>query len=218
MKEPFVVAVKSGKRKNNDSNAVRHLIPQANYWEIALCGTQPGGTVSTWNTVQDEPTCKRCLTRYNRMRPMKKLEGFIYCHLDSRGGSLFVKSANQEEATKKYVKFLWGTEENDEYMKMIMDQDLICQAILYLPNDYQIRNGEDLECGNNGRVISKGIKTLYDWPRWDKQITGQDDIPGSMDHPEIIEFVDKNNKPQLLTHWAWPSWNDDAFSFIVILN
>lgn len=214
--ELFVTAIKS------NGGSVRHLVPQANQWEIAICGTWPKGSTGTWNIVQDEPTCKCCIARCNRMRPMKKLEGFICCHFDSRGGSLFIKvdklsTATQKEAMKRYIKFLWGTEEDDKYTKMIMDQDLICQAILYLPDDYQIENGEDLEY--NGRVISRGIKTLYNWPKWDEQTTGQDDIPGDINYPaEIIEFVDKNNKPQLLTHWDWPCWNDDAFNFIVVLD
>lgn len=68
--QKFIVAIKSGMCTNGahlDAGTVRHLVPPANQWEKALCGTRPGRLSGGWSVVQDEPTCRRCLARHSRM-------------------------------------------------------------------------------------------------------------------------------------------------------
>ena len=74
-----------------------------------------------------------------------KLEGFLFGHYDSRGGTTFVESNDQAKAKKKYAdSFYFDEDQNDEAMEIAND-DFLGPATI--ESEEEIGDGQDIEYG-----------------------------------------------------------------------
>jgi hypothetical protein len=171
---------------------------------------------------------------------MKQLNGYVYGHYDSRGGSSFVTATSREEADKRYAYHFW-TEEfieqelaKEDWWEGISEyvkDDFMCEAVLHVPDDFDpakwdtkdLENAEllsddpiDWEKFRNtpgpGMVLAPGEFTKLEYADEDPPDFLNTDVQGPVD----LEFVPTGSQPQVLTKFCHPRWDDDAYNFIFL--
>jgi hypothetical protein len=158
---------------------------------------------------------------------MKALNGFVYGHYDSRGGSSFILASTREEADRIYAYHFYGKDLIDELsqedwwkgLQAYTEGDYLFHALLHVPDgfDVQAMNGQDLEHSNQAdykrlraelvekygdltREYFEHSKELYDLPPM-----GQVLAPGFCTRLEDIptesrDFFDMEGGPETPVH------------------
>lgn len=152
---------------------------------------------------------------------MKKVNGFLYDHYDSRGGTMMIVTDNREKADEFYNLNIFDMDPEDvSDFGGISDEDFLCKAELHFPDDVDLPMDRDLEDDIGGRVIRTGTNTREDWPEWNhiycEERNFLEEFEFDKDHIKVLEFVPENKEPVMFVNgWDWPRWDDDAYSFAI---
>lgn len=74
-KPEYGYAKKSGRAFNGahrDSGSVVHIVPKlpkgtgGDWFDKAVCGTEPGRRGNGWHEVNEDPTCERCIKKFDK--------------------------------------------------------------------------------------------------------------------------------------------------------
>jgi hypothetical protein len=144
---------------------------------------------------------------------MESLNGFVYGHYDSRGGTVMVQARSRKEADRIYLEKVWLAVEGDpsdpefyDEIKGVCEEDFLYEATLYY--DALPVAGSDLE--EIGAVLVKGENTKpFDW---------NEQGPNEFGDPENhgLEYVVRGQQPvKFKDGWSHPRWDDDAYGFYI---
>lgn len=148
---------------------------------------------------------------------MKTLNGFLFGHFDSRGGTAFVVAPNKREACLRYVKQWFGYDELDKetrhhMLRMAREDDFEGVCELHYPDDVVLETNQDL-ADSLGMVVHKGTRSLEEWTTADLRYLDDERAPEGH-----VEFVPQGRQPvKFADGWSAPRWDDDAYNFIILL-
>lgn len=156
---------------------------------------------------------------------MRQLNGYVFGHYDSRGGTSFVLANTREEAETKYFNYWWkdcGLEQEEwwEGITAFVTEDFMGPARLAVPDDFDVdkMHEQDLEGSDiKGRVLAPGSVTDID--NIEEQPDDEADFVGDVfdeTKPVQLEFLPDGAKPQVLKKFCSPRWDDDAYSFLFV--
>lgn len=137
----------------------------------------------------------------------QSLHGYIFGHYDSRGGTFMIIADNYDTALQQYEKAFGMTPEELAIYGVEssgLDEDYLGEAELEGIDDPSIL---DKDLDDIGRVLLQGEP--------EDVVCGFDNTtkPG----PVKLLFEPKEHSAPLPEGYWHPNWNDDAYSFCVIL-
>jgi len=129
--------------------------------------------------------------------------GFLYGHYDSRGGTIFIEAASQDEADKQYAVFFGVSDA--EMIESLTSKDFLGAASLLAPSSLnkQAFGGIELDFSGDSRVYA-----FCEIP--DGKTDGEFHLEPS---DKVYLWHAPDGKPPLKGPFCHPRWDDDAFGF-----